>query len=117
MSAKGNHTLGPWEAHKASDFNPTANGPYVITGGVSPDPVTEARYLTIAVVKRTRDPNPMWRQAEESEANAHLIAAAPELLEAALVATDTLKALELDDYVNAAIQKLRAAIAKVEGDA
>lgn len=78
------HTPGPWKAHKPGGFSP-AEPDWVITGGVAPDPVTRARYLPVAKVYRTRDPNPMWRQDEDNEANARLIEAAPDLLAVAEV--------------------------------
>lgn len=69
------HTPGPWTTHK------DGMGMVWVAGGVSPDPVTEARYLDVAIVLRTASPDPFWRQVEERDANAQLIAAAPELLE------------------------------------
>lgn len=72
------HTPGPWTVQINGD------GSRSIAGGVSPDPVTHARYLWVADVKSTRSDNPLWRQEEESEANAQLIAAAPDLLAALL---------------------------------
>jgi len=74
------HTPKPWKVHKPGEYSPTVLS-YTITGGVSPDPVTNARYLKLADVYKTRHPNPMWRQEEEVEANAYLMAASPYLLE------------------------------------
>jgi len=77
------HTPGPWKAHKPGPMNPHGDkSEWAITGGVSPDPFTQARYLSVATVHRTRSPNPMWRQDEEEAGNAALIAAAPDLLSA-----------------------------------
>ncbi|MFX0194848.1 MAG: hypothetical protein ACFFCW_01905 [Candidatus Hodarchaeota archaeon] len=77
---KHNHTPGPWRIHAPGELSPTIRD-YMITGGVHPDPVTEARYLPIARIFPTKNENPMWRQIEEAEANARLIAAAPETRE------------------------------------
>ena len=71
------YTPGPWSVQENGD------GSVSIAGACSPDPITNARYLWVADVLRTQSSNPLWRQEEESEANARLIAAAPSLLEAA----------------------------------
>lgn len=82
QDAASAHTPGPWTVHK------DGNGNVRIAGGVSPDPVTNARYLWVASVPHTQHANPLWRQTEEREANARLIAAAPDLLEAAQIALE-----------------------------
>lgn len=80
MSTKTKHTSGPWAALGPGQFGPHKAEWTVVAGKVHPDPVTQARFLTLATVHRTASPNPMWRQDEEDEANARLIAAAPDLL-------------------------------------
>lgn len=70
------YTPGPWTVSRAG------TGELMIYGGVGVDPITEARPVIVAHVPSTRSPNPMWRQVEECEANARLIAAAPEMFDA-----------------------------------
>ena len=79
------HTPGPWKLESAG------TGEMLIAGGRSPDPITRARYLFIATVSPAPSREKLsadqmlwdWLTPEESRANAHLIAAAPELAEAA----------------------------------
>lgn len=52
------------------------------------------------------------RTQEEVDANARLISAAPDLLEAALFATNAAQSLEWDDLAQQAFDRLRAAITK-----
>jgi len=85
------HTPGPWRISKDGDFLEAPNG----------DPIADLRYLHL--------PN--------NEANARLIAAAPELLEAL---TDTIprfvKCMEASgtdtEFAEIAVAKYRAAIAR-----
>lgn len=102
------HTPGPWSVQTNGD------GSLSIAGGVSPDPITNARYLWVADVKRTQNANPMWRQEEESEANARLMAAAPDLYEAVLafLRSDLHNAKNADYPV---ILAMREAVTKARG--
>lgn len=72
------HTKGPWIVMpKDSGF------PVVSISGPAPDSVTEARYMPIATVhtyKNTTYPCFYEITEEERDANARIIAAAPELL-------------------------------------
>ena len=100
------HYPGPWEAHKMNDpINPA----YAILGGIG-------GAVTLATI-------PRWAEsyAEHSEANARLIAAAPELLAALKEIADR---GPIDGYGSASALMLRlvgtqsiarAVIAKAEG--
>jgi hypothetical protein len=64
-----------------------------------------------------------WEGGEEIEANAHLIAAAPEMYKALAHLVDTIKSHNLDsfskmycDRLGKAIEKSEAAIAKARGE-
>jgi hypothetical protein len=87
------HTEGPWKVSYDGPSNP------IVTSGQPFD--------IVCLVQNTREP-------DASEPNAHLIAAAPDMLEA-------LKAIQqsMGGVVNTAQQvawdKLKAAIAKAEG--
>lgn len=82
------HTPGPWTVQK------DGVGRLAIAAAVSPDPGTNARFLWVADVPQTRQANPLWRQEEESEANAALIAAAPDLLASLREGEDIISGLE-----------------------
>ena len=73
-----NHTKGPWTIiPKGSSFaDITISGP-------APDSVTEARYMPIATVHTYKNKTyPCFHEVteEERDANANLIAAAPDML-------------------------------------
>jgi hypothetical protein len=93
------HTPGPWHL----DF----------------DEAIESTYVSISAAKHKSLAEVVWRFATEEqspnlEANAHLIAAAPELLEALerLVAN-----LNEGDFIsNTRIDEARAALAKAKGE-
>ena len=67
-------TPGPWDVQR------DGTGLLHIASAVSPDPGTNARYLWVALINPTKSDNPLWRQEEESEANARAIAALQELI-------------------------------------
>lgn len=69
------HTPGPWTV-----IHDGRGAVSVASSSVAQDPVTAARYVTVAHVPCTRSDNPCWRQAEERDENAALIAAAPMML-------------------------------------
>lgn len=101
MSA-AKHTPGPWEFATRPD-----------SGGVSRPVVTHGMDLICAVSRR--DGNDA-----ESESNARLIAAAPELLEVmtkceALLASITSISTDLAPFRDSVLRQARAAIARAEG--
>jgi len=90
------HTPGPWMV--------SSNGAAVV------DTATHGQELII-----------VQERGVDSEANARLIAAAPELLEAAIRAEELLSSVtdiasELAPFQNTALRLLRAAIAKAGGE-
>ncbi len=108
------YTPGPWE------FDPEFSGcgDLLIASPKSPDPETRARYTFIAEAKTFRGRNPLWEYPEraECEANARLIAAAPDLL-AALQTLLEVPHLQGGETSTAFphIKRARAAIAKATG--
>ena len=97
------HTPGPWQSigsHESEGFDC-----YWIKA--QPSPALRGFTKEIAAVTGP--------QAGEAEANACLIAAAPELLAAAQLAYETLAPLKDDDFVWATMSQLVAAIAKATG--
>jgi len=95
MSAK--HTLGPW-THTGREFNDVID-----TEG---DLVAVALHLRVGKTERS---------IREAEANARLIAAAPDLLDA-LNAMLTHMGMDEDDWNKPTFDKARAAIAKATGE-
>jgi hypothetical protein len=99
METNGKHTAGPWHYDHTHNSHPGAHRV------VAPDGAIIADYG--------------WLQRfNEAEANARLIAAAPELLEAAWQAIEALNTGSDSDYVAMRIkakQILAAAINKAEG--
>lgn len=105
------HTQGPWRS----------NYPQITT--------QEGMALTVAVVLSREDNNPRADSAAktktEAEANAHLIAAAPDLLAALKLALPCVEYAEIEtaskgqneahDKCLSALEWIRAAIAKAEG--
>lgn len=95
------HTPGPWSLlHREN--GPT---PFGISG---PSDIIPGGFKELGVVYG-------GLRADEYGANARLIAAAPDLLDATRLALDTIEYLEQDRDTIQAIQVLRAAIAKAEG--
>jgi len=96
------HTPGPW---KVSGLDPSVVGPVrILILDTAPVPQQQA---VARIIERT----------DQSIANAHLIAAAPELLDAAKAFAEN--AIETADgnivFGYRALDLLRAAIAKAEG--
>lgn len=114
------HTPGPWVA-----LPDGADKPYIRIRGIC----LGERYEIANVLDPAYDREPP-REAEETRANAHLIAAAPDLLGALLIMVDAITPLHnahfpieregiTDDDVDAAQQAMTlalAAIAKARGE-
>ena len=111
------HTKGPWIVVRRN------HRLMVRGGGCTTWPIGSSDVCTWAERRRgaRRGETPAWMGFDaETEANARLIAAAPELLEACKAALTEMAAWEMDpdDMLNTAlepIRSLRAAIAKAEG--
>ena len=88
-----NHTKGPW-----------------VIDGQDISPADDDR-LSICVIEPVDDVEGRWRHGEETGANASLIASAPELLEALVLAVDA------EPNCPAWLYVARAAIAKARGEA
>lgn len=108
------HTAGPWDYVPGTQHH----GPYVTTDYGST--VADCYVMSQPTAWSSEPSKPVPFMAEMAEANARLIAAAPDLLEAAQKAEDI-----IDDFVagcpddpkaSAALQALRAAIAKAAGE-
>ena len=105
------HTPGPWKASKthlaSSDtwyviIDPEGRGPIMEVGGKDkPGQIADAKYLVT-------DPSII-------EANAHLIASAPELLEACKFARMQLSALAKEGRYDKGWEIIQQAISKAEG--
>lgn len=93
------HTPGPW---RIGDKGMTVFGPLTD----QPSPIAIANLIP---------PTPR-AGIEEREANAHLIAAAPDLLAASEQAAALLKELAHDGAENPELEILRKAIAKAKGE-
>lgn len=87
-----NHTPGPWSYGRSVSYIKAANGEVI------------GQYYGLGADRKT-----------EHFANARLIAAAPELLEALKIANSILITEARDSIYNAGKSKIRAAIAKAEG--
>lgn len=95
------HANGPW----------TDSGSATFMGGVSYRNVvsdTGSHFVTVAVVPGYDDP--------QGEANARLIAAAPELLEALEWLVSDLQSDGCEEHIPMSIYSARAAIAKARGE-
>jgi hypothetical protein len=93
------HTPGPWTTEQPSGLtNPEPNWL----------PIYAPKWWHLAKVVVELD----GERSEEGEANARLIAAAPELLEACKAIADH---YDEDEILSGDLNKLRAAIAKAEG--
>lgn len=100
MSA-AKHTPGPWFYRKGDEWSHSV----VTRHGELPD--GSPCYWTVASINKRREP--------EHEANARLIAMAPELLAAVTAAADL---MEQEDFATQTlVPKLRAAIAAARGQA
>lgn len=97
------HTPGPWRAVIDSDFTP----------GIDADDIGES-IVVIGPNNLSTDLGIWGRCREEAEANAHLIAAAPDLLAALQTLVEQ---AERHDAVGLYWDQARAAIAKAEGSA
>jgi hypothetical protein len=91
------HTKGPWQVH--SEYNP-----WVVIGNIG-------TYGFDSICDCDQDSHSKLSN-EEAKANARLIAAAPELLEAL---KDLLSRSEHDEYYASESDAAEAAIAKAEG--
>ena len=100
------HTPGPW-------YNSTANPHAVNKDG-------KGLAIGIATTHGTDDANysDFFPSTEEAKANARLIAAAPELLEALVVALMDLEQAQAETHIDfrGSIDAVRAAIAKATGE-
>jgi hypothetical protein len=94
------HTPGPWVA----DMDRTYGHPPSLTPNILICPVVLGRVMQFCVAKVSREGD------EEAEANARLIAAAPDLLFQLLAASNYIDALGGDS------KSYRAAIAKATGE-
>lgn len=106
MGTKGQHTPGPWKLHpehRTQVYNSHADMP-------------DVAYNLSALIADCCTLGDRSRNAE-CLANARLIAAAPDLLEACRYALVRLEVIERDKGVHSheTIPELRAAIAKAEG--
>ena len=95
------HTPGPWFASE-------------VTGDEEPCYISAHRWESLAKVYGNEEAD----FAQEGRANARLIAAAPELLEALHLMVEALQPAEVDfvDYERIAMEKARAAIKKARGE-
>lgn len=101
------HTPGPWKSYALASGN---SGQYAVHGAIGT--INEA---TIATVTFDLGPNTLRKQNANAEANATLIAAAPELLGALRqVRSWLLSGIPENTYP---LQWIDAAIAKAEGRA
>lgn len=122
------HTQGPWTVQEQQSRFGVMEGYYVIYS----DRVQVADLFGIFTGKRDEDGNDVFISADESAANARLIAAAPDLLDIARelyryeTDPDYREQREMDasaasdgnvSYLDALTEKLAAAIAKAEGGA
>lgn len=94
------HTLGPWQTKRSHSGR-------VIYKETQRDFETKQTRM-LAFMVRNEDLFPV----EESDANAYLIAAAPDLLQ---VTKDFLLLAQLHDWEGAAIEFAKATLAKAEG--
>ena len=116
MTDKLKYTPGPWNARKGAGWivvreHAVARREAAIVVGMTP---------SISLVS---DPTSPWFEEGESEANARLIAAAPDLLEALKALVDISKPMR-EEWLNdpsflearRCYENAQAAIAKAEGD-
>lgn len=101
MNEKFAHTPGPWFV----DLKSTYGWPAKLTPNLSIRPVLLGKIMPVAIAK-------IQRECLESEANARLIAAAPELLEALVALVDDKSQERIPNRLWVAA---RSAIAKATG--
>ncbi len=94
------HTPGPWHATEPHDEMVRVTAPGVVSGGSHTVVALHAYHLSLT---------------DEERANASLIAAAPELLDAAALGLAYMLAVK-ESYMAEDIAKVRAAIAKARGE-
>ena len=106
MSEKQTHTQGPWHAIEQNASNPNTKGLFEIDANHP-----SGNRQTIAVT-------PYKGDARELEANARLIAAAPEMLEMCKLLEECMETIDGKDGYDASYElaKVRAVLAKVEGE-
>jgi len=122
------HTPGPWEVYQSLKGLHVGDSP-MLTNTHTPGPWTHSEEQGGYMIQVERDAQPIARVAWfDQEANARLIAAAPELLEALGEAISTLETCDVPEMANegdtvfwlerqsAAIYKARTAIAKARGE-
>lgn len=113
------YTPGPWTRHpKFEEYVvPLSDAEKAI--GASADPVEDKRQFAKVIMSYLRMGEERMFEPGERAANARLIAAAPDLLEAAKLAESVLshmaKVLDYHPEGGTAVPKLQAAIAKAEG--
>ncbi len=100
------HTPGPWHAFEQNASNPNTKGLFEIDANHP-----SGNRQTIAVT-------PYKGDARELEANARLIAAAPEMLEMCKLLEECMETIDGKDGYDASYElaKVRAVLAKVEGE-
>lgn len=103
------HTPGPWEVEIH------ANGCVFITSPNTSSSGGDIADLYHTILDAFDGQQIVTKQ--NAEANAHLIAAAPDLLEACEEAVEQLWHLAKDKQTNPWVKQLRAAIAKAKGEA
>lgn len=99
----GSYTPGPWV------FGNTARYERIVLGGAS------QRYVCHVTVEQNGGGSIAQSMEAEREANAHLIAAAPDLLEALTELTDAAGKVWSDPFIRGAVDRARAAILKATG--
>ncbi len=107
------HTPGPWEYVQSTEHH----GPYVVHkfGPTVCDCYTMTQPGELSV-RNGGASKPVHFMADEADANARLIAAAPDLLEACQTLATL---LDTDDWIatgRLAVKQAQAAIAKVRGE-
>ena len=114
------HTPGPWTWNMDKiERGPVAKGKTVHASLSAPRANCPPPYSTGVLTANwcTDSDGQVWQAwISVSEANARLIAAAPELLEALRTAVDHLEGMPDQEDVAACVVKARAAIAKAEGE-
>lgn len=101
------HSPGPWRAAIGDDYAPRANESELEIACLSHD-----AFDAIDVFGPELDRE---LTGEELDANAHLIAAAPDLLEALKASNNKLRSIVFDGDVHPLVAANNAAIAKAEG--